>query len=105
MRGPVLGPLGSQQPQVLGWAWDGPQRELGSWELAEVGSWENLKDPQKGPAGANLCVGPRGERGKALLLTCYVKKQVPGLSAPQPGRLPGGWDRELFLRDKEAGHE
>lgn len=82
-----------------------PKRELGSWELAEVGSWENLKDPQKGPAGANLCVGPRGERGKALPLTCYVKKQVPGLSAPQPGRLPGGWDRELFLRDKEAGHE
>lgn len=82
-----------------------PKRGLGSWELAEVGSWGNLKDPPKGPAGANLCMGPRGERGKALLLTPYGKGQIPGLSTPQPGRLPGGWDRELFLRDKEAEHE
>jgi len=56
----------------------GPRRGLGHWELAEGGSWESLEDPGRGTAGAKLCIGPLGQRGKALLQTCHVKEQIPG---------------------------
>ena len=61
---------------VLGGSWDGR-----NWQRGLLWS---LKDPPKGPAGARLCLGPRCQRGKALLLTCYVKGQIRG-------PLPPGW--------------
>lgn len=72
------GPLAPNSPRPLGGHGMGPRRGLGHWELAEGGSWESLEDPGRGPAGAKLCIGPLGQRGKALLRTCHVKEQIPG---------------------------
>lgn len=81
----IKGHLAPNSPRPLGGLGMGPRRELGPWELAEGGSWESLKDPGRGPAGAKLCLGPCGQSTKVLLRTCHVKGQIPGAPASQEG--------------------
>lgn len=67
-------PLKGGSAWVLGGGWDGR-----SWQR---GLLQSLEDPPKGPAGARLCLGPRGQKGKAPLLTCHVKGQIQGPPPP-----------------------
>lgn len=79
----------------MGLAWTLRER-AGTLGAGRGGSWESLKDPQRGPAGAKLCMGPWSQGAKALSMKGQ-RFLVP--------HLPRGWDRELFLRYKEAEHE